>query len=207
MDFTKPFALQAKCSVVYDGRAFSVLELGTYLILYKTDKSIQIHGASLVKPLNYHSKGTSVEHNNGTLVCTNKSETLTITINNIVSFSPLELSDNQIQIQRTELDLVNKIIRNWETYYGSDFELIVTEEKSDVGSIDIFALATDGTYYIVEVKRKKASLKECTQLWRYVEHYQATNKVVGILACPAITDNGLKYLAKHNLSFLEIGFD
>jgi RecB family endonuclease NucS len=207
IDPAEPFILQATCRVIYDGRAYSTLETGNYLVLHKADGSLQIHGAKLIKPLNYQGPKSSLEYNQGVLRSINKKEAISIEIDEIISYSPLSLSDNQIQIKRTEKELVAKILRNWESHFFDQFELVETEVQSEVGAVDLLGITTSSKHYVVEVKRKKASLKDCSQLKRYVEHFAQENETLGILASPTITENALKYLVKHNMQYLEINFD
>lgn len=206
IDPTEPFCLQATCRVIYDGRAYSVLETGQYLVLHKADGSLQIHGENLIKPLNYQGPKSSLEYTNSTLVSLNKGEKITIEIDEILSYNTLNLSPHQITIKRTERELVLKIIRDWEHYFDEEFEVISTEYITDVGTLDILGIATSGTHYIIEVKRKRMSLKDCSQLQRYRDHFKKFN-TVGVLAGPEITANALKYLKSNDMQFLEVGFD
>ena len=79
------FVLYCLCDVVYDGRAYSTLERGNYLIIYKPDGSLLIHGSSKSTPRNYQSVGSKVDlqleresefGQHGTLVSQNNNETI-----------------------------------------------------------------------------------------------------------------------------------
>lgn len=72
IDTDKPFALYAECSIIYDGRAYSTLANGRYLIIYKQDGSLLIHGGDLCKPRNYQGPGSILSYIDSKLISTNK---------------------------------------------------------------------------------------------------------------------------------------
>src|SRR4051812_40610135 len=99
----KPFVLYASATVIYNGRAYSTLEHGNYLIIYKPDKSVSIHGADLVLPRNYISSNGKLNVNDKQLIFTKKKETVTINIDQIHSLNYLDgWSSHKIIISRTE---------------------------------------------------------------------------------------------------------
>lgn len=209
IDTSCPFCLYALCSIVYDGRAYSTLERGNYLIVYKDDGSLIIHGADLCKPRNYLSAGSVVSIDGNTITSTNKKEKIIITIDEVVTYSSLHnWSNSKIALIKTEKELVDKIIKNWNSYFEEEFEWIKTEYQTAYGPIDIAGLSKSGVLYAVEVKRKKASISHGTQLKRYVDVLNDHCKnVIGILASPAIGDKTLAYLKKQGFRWLEVGFD
>lgn len=204
----RPFALYARCAVLYEGRAASTLEAGNYLILYKEDKSLSIHGSTMVLPRNYMAGGTRVELEGNRLIVHRKKETIVITVLEVHHLHTLDgWSDSKIVICRTEKELVRKIFNNWDEYFpGEDFEIIELEHPTELGPIDILGL-TDTTDFVVEVKRKTATTKDVTQLRRYIEAKSGNRLVVGFLAAPGIAASARKYLEKHNLTFINVNFD
>lgn len=204
-----PFALYALCSITYDGRAYSTLEKGKYLILYKPDGSFLIHGADLCKPRNYQGAGSKLTIEGNKLISINKKEKIIVEIYTVLYNIPLEdWSTSQIKIQRTEKELSDKIYNNWGEYFDDEFYIIQQEFKTDLGSIDIVGITMQNEYYVVEVKRRKAAIAGVTQLKRYVDVLQDDGITAhGILASPEIGQNALKYLEKHNFRWLEVGFD
>ncbi len=211
----KPFCLFAECSVVYDGRASSLLEYGNYLIIYKQDGSVGIHGASMVMPCNYISSGASLSIDyhtcgriNTTLLFRHRRERVVVGIGHIYFINYLEnWSLNKPVMQRTERELALKIFNNWFDYFDDDFEIIMMEAPTSLGPIDILGL-TATTNYVVEVKRKHAGVAAVSQLLRYIEALQPPNRqYVGVLAAPGISKKAMEYLQSHGLRYLEIGFD
>jgi RecB family endonuclease NucS len=206
IDPSSPFILQAKCTVTYDGRAYSVLNKGIYLIIHKSDGSIQIHGAKKIKPLNYQSAGSILTIKDQNLISINKKEKITIKIHDIIFYDSLELTDDQVKIQRTEKDLVNKIFMNWFEYFDDKFEIIETEHRTPYGIIDLLGI-TDTKAYIIEVKRRKIMQKDVGQLERYVRYFKDDFITTGYLAGPEIAKNALTYLKSRQLNFLCVDFD
>ncbi len=204
----KPFSLFAKASVVYNGRAFSTLEHGNYLIIYKNDNTVSIHGGDLITPRNYMGSNSKLTIDGNKLVFTRKKETVTITIDKILYLNYLDdWSYSKIIIRRTEKELARKIYDNWKSYFNDEFDDVVFEFPTPLGPIDLAGF-TKTTDYIVEVKRRVASLKDVTQLRRYVEALEIREKLCkAYLAAPGISKKALTYLEKHQLYFLQVEFD
>ncbi len=204
----KAFCLFADCAIRYEGRASSNLARGNYLIIYKKDGSVSIHAAIMLSPRNYISSGSKFSISNNDLIFTRKKETVTISIFNIISITYLDnWSEDQIVICRTERELAEKIFNNWHDYFDGSFEVIYLEYQTDLGPIDLLGQSlTDDV--IVEVKRKTATLKDVTQLKRYLEALEGNGRhIKGFLAAPAISKNAAKYLKKHQLEFVVVDFD
>lgn len=204
----KPFCLYACCEVLYDGRASSTLERGNYLVVYKKDRSVSIHGSTIVMPRNYMGAGSKLREEGDQIIFRRKGETVCIKVHHIHFLNYLDdWSESKIVICRTEKELARKIFDNWCDYFDDDFEMIEMEFGTDLGPIDIAGFTMD-TDYIVEVKRKRASLKDVTQLRRYIEAMESRGRPCrAYLAAPEIAKNALKYLEKHGLHFLEVEFD
>jgi len=205
--FSDSWVLFADCDVIYDGRASSILQRGNYLIIRKPDHSLSIHGSTLIQPRNYLAGG-SVVYNENVLEFVYKKEKIIIRIYNIISIVELtNWSDHKISITKTERELALKIVNNWDTYFNnSNVEYIYQEYQTSLGPIDIFGKSTDADY-VIEVKRKTCSIKDVTQLLRYVEAIETPNRIIkGYLASPSINKNALKYLTKHGMNHLQIDF-
>ena len=199
-----PFALYCKCKVEYDGRANSVLEEGNYLILYKSDQSLTIHGGNKVTPRNYQTSGSKLFVSGYTIISTNKKETIKITISEIIYYNILSnWSNNDVTMTKTEKDLVNKIFNNWSKYVGISCTEIYKEYITDHGPVDL-AGVLGHQYHIIEVKRRKCTIKDATQLRKYLECF---DDYVGYLAGPDISDKALEYLGRHDCNFIKVDFD
>lgn len=211
IDTTRPYALFATCSVVYNGRATSTLPSGNYVVMRKADGSMSIHGSTLNTPRNYMGCNAQCQLVDGTLIFTLKKETIKVKIENIISIMYLDgWSDNPITISRTEKELSKKIFDNWGEYFTGEYFSLHLEYQSEVGIVDVLGSTIDSHYSIVEVKRKTANLAAVSQLRRYVEHFaslQGVKSVDGCLAAPAISPNALKHLTSFGYRYLPIDFD
>jgi RecB family endonuclease NucS len=68
------FVIYAECDIIYNGRGYSTLERGNYLIIYKDDASLSIHGSTKVLPRNYQSEGTKLTVTDTLIEAKRKSE-------------------------------------------------------------------------------------------------------------------------------------
>lgn len=205
IDVSKPFCLYANCEVTYDGRASSVLENGNYLIIYKYDGSVQIHGATKIQPRNYQSSGSSIQLNGNILTFRNKKENIFVTINEIMFVNYLkDISDTEVKLTKTESDLVDKLFNNLSDYIDRNFIIVEREYQTEYGPIDLIGFTDDGEKHAVEVKRGKATIADCTQLKRYVE--ALGDDVFGYLASPDICKNAVAYLDKNRIRWIKVDF-
>lgn len=205
LDINKPFCLFANCNVLYEGRASSILKDGNYLVIYKSDRSVQIHGATRIQPRNYQSANSVIDLHGNVLSFSNKKEKLLITINDIMFVSYLkELSNYEIEITRTEEDLVNKLFNNLSHYIDKEFAIIEREYQTGHGPVDLAGFTNDGETHLIEVKRGRATLTNCTQLKKYIE--AAGGNVFGHLASPSICSNAMTYLEKHSMNWIYVDF-
>lgn len=205
---TNGWSIIADCSVVYDGRAYSILDRGRYLIIYKSDNSISIHGSDFISPRNYLSNAKLISSSNGVFVFVCKKEKIIITIYKIESIMSLgQLSDFKPKMQRTEQELVDKIFNNWNLYIKDSKVIEIHKEyQTELGPIDLFGVA-DKTSYIIEVKRRSITVNDVRQLMKYIEAIQNRDCVViGYVAGPKISKNADKYLKTHQLNFIEVDF-
>jgi RecB family endonuclease NucS len=210
IDTSVPFCLFADCTVLYDGRASSTLERGRYLIVKKTDGSYLIHGSDKCPPRNYQGPNSKLTIDGDRLICTNRKEVIIVTVYDIINYHELiNWSSAKIKISKTEKELVDKIQNNWASYFPDKTHLELHREfKTAVGDIDLLGVSIN-CYLAIEAKRKKITLKDCTQLRRYIEHLQEgmPGTIDGWLAAPSIGKKALQYLKKHNLHWLQIDFD
>ena len=200
-----PFILYSDCKVEYDGRAYSKLPDGKYLIIYKQDGSLQIHGANKITPRNYQGAKSTLQYNDDLLISTNKKEMITIKINSIIHLAELkDWSLQEIQISKTEKDLVDKLCMNIDKYLDKHVKDVTLEYKTNHGPVDIVAIDGQNIKNVIEVKRRKATIKDGTQLRKYLECIENSN---GYVAAPDISDKALKYLEQHKCRFIKVTFD
>ncbi len=207
-DLPQSFTMYARCSIEYDGRAYSTLECGNYLIIYKADRSFLVHGADLCVPRNYMGPKSTIHVDNDNIIVRNKSEKIIVNITDIHSITDMsDWSSDKIKISKTEKELVDKLCSNAGEYVGGQFREIIREYQTDYGPIDIVCIDCDGMNHVIEVKRKKATVTNVTQLLKYLNHF-VDNSIshVGYIASPDIAGNAEKYLMSLGMKWIKVEF-
>lgn len=188
-------------SVNYNGRASSILKDGDYVIIIKSDKSLQVQGAKYNKPLNYiNYKEIKIENNK--IIAKSKKEEITITINKKYWTQKVILSDNIPDLKNSESDLVEKLINNTNLITTDEILNLEREYKTKYGNIDVY-IETKSNKYIIEVKRHRISINSCKQIQKYLECING----IGILCAPKIISSALEYCNSNNLKYLKLDFD
>jgi RecB family endonuclease NucS len=223
------FTLFADCAVVYDGRAFSVLDRGNYLLIHKDDGTLLIHGARLTKPLNYQGPKTAVtwlrggpefedlcaslfeggeDIPNAILVGVNKAETITIAVyQELARIESDKWSENKIKLVGKESELVAKLVAGLQTYLPDvSVRAVEREVQTPYGSIDVVIEDESGVFHLIEAKRKIASVSACGQIARYAKYFKDSlkRKVTEYIAAPAITKNATRYAEQYGQTFIKI---
>lgn len=189
-----------RCSVVYKGRACSTLDEGTYLVIFKQDQSLSIHGRNKILPLNYIGSGCKASVDGSVVTFTRKSESITIVINSIITSISLDLSELEPVKHNTERELVDQIAHNLTILTGCT-ATPEREKKTEHGPIDLYVY-DNGIHHIIEAKRRTASIKDVTQVIRYGETFCGDKTLY--IAAPKISKNALKYATERNVKFLEV---
>jgi len=194
--------IHANASIEYDGRAYSTLEKGTYIIIRKSDGSLMIHGATLNKPLNYQPPGATIQVNDDEIISRYKKETIKIKLYNIINVYPITTwSDNKIKISKTEKD-AKKIIISMLPKIIDNITQIHDEYQTPNGPVDLVVIDDKNTHHVIEVKRKKLYLNHLVQLNKYLDHFKQSDiTAVGYLAGTGISDK-----LRHRLNFRLILF-
>jgi RecB family endonuclease NucS len=195
-----PFVLYAKCNVEYTGRAKSNSSIGNRLIIYKPDNTLLIHNSSGIPPLNYNR--SKIEINNNIIISKGK-ELIKITILEI--FNKIELNEwstDKIKIEGSEIDYQNYIENNIEKILKIKITKTIREFDTGTGKVDICAIDENNTYHIIEVKRKRISINNIYQLYRYSSNLSVIHK--SYLAAPSINNKLLNELEKFKFIFLKI---
>lgn len=213
------FLIFGEAEVLYDGRASSTLARGNYLIIKKQDGSLIIHGANHVPALNYISSNSTVRVEGNNIVATRRSEIIKIIIYSCDHLIPLnDWSENKVQVRKTEGELTAKIIADPAKYLGPGEYTAHRERSTLAGPVDLVLISTD--IYIIEVKRKKVTLKDCYQVQRYLDAFdrlalvekknfkvEQDCKVIGCLAGPAISIDALNHCNENNIKYLQVLFE
>jgi len=194
------------CNVQYDGRATSTLSDGKYLIIIKSDGSLIIHDNRMLKPKNYLGPKAKISIVDNQITAECKKEKITI---NLLEYTQLPLSgwdNNSIELSRTEFELRDKLADNIEWYLGVVPVKVEKEYKTKYGVIDLLVVDDCDVTHIIEVKRDKASVSACSQLYRYYQNLGAA-RVKGYIASPRITDSAMMFLEEYGLKFVPVSFE
>lgn len=178
-------------SAIYSGRGDTELAPYGRIVIYKNDGSVSIHGEKGFKPLNYMtSTGEMIERlsedQEKQWVFKSKKETLEITFHEIFDEINLDLgSDDPGHSSRsgTEEELQAWLAENI-TIIQKDLKFIQREYQTGNGPVDILAEGSDGTYYVIEVKRFSTA-NTVGQVQRYLDGMALKHperKIVGVIA-------------------------
>lgn len=202
-----------ECEVLYSGRAASVAEAGDYLVLIKSDGSVQVQGARGVKPVNWQPQTDRIDVSLQDGVAVLIAERLTPPEFVRVAFErpslvlAIDLSDNaNFVLMGSEAEMQRALARD-PGVIEPGLELIEMELPTDVGGIDLLARDAEGRLVVVELKRGKATHEAVHQLSRYVASVRAAageREVRGVLAAPAITAPALNRLGALGLEYREV---
>ncbi len=200
----KPWVLYGLCSVLYEGRATSVVGPGYRLIFHKQDGSLIIHGALKTTQLNYNRAGARLEQCGNILISSTDTEKISITLDKIEYYHELEgWSEASVKMSGTESQLCKHIIDNAGFYFGVPIIETHTEYQTEVGPIDL-VFKSDDLYHCVEVKRKKASMLAVYQLHRYMEVLSKKLICKGYLIAPDISGKALDKLNSLGYKFIKV---
>lgn len=204
LDIQRSFCLYADCSIIYDGRAYSELIRGNYLVIKKNDNSVQIHGGNKIPPRNYQGSKSKLIYDGNTLFVSNKKEEIKIELNNIISINYLDLwSESEISIFKTESDLVQKLVSSMSSYVTDEIIRVEKEYKTRLGPIDI-AVIGKNYLHLIEVKRNPISSTNVYQLKRYIDCVEEKKKAY--IAGPSIKANAREICSINNIEYIQVGF-
>ena len=194
------------CNVQYDGRATSTLIDGKYLIIIKSDGSLIIHDSKMLKPKNYIGPRAKISMVGSQIIAECKKEKITINLLESECMNLAGWDNKSIELTRTEFELRDKLAENIEWYLGVVPVKVEKEFKTKYGVIDLLVVDDCEVTHIIEVKRDKASVSACSQLYRYYQNLGAA-RVMGYIASPRITDSALMFLEEYGLKFIPVSFE
>lgn len=198
--------------VLYSGRAASTADAGDFLLILKSDGSLQVHGHRGVKPINWQPKSDSLDLmiEDGVAVLVSErftpAEFVRVAFLEPAFAQALELRElTGFLLMGSEAEMQRALARHPEVIEPG-LTLLERELPTGVGGIDLYARDDCGRYVVVELKRGKASQEAVHQLDRYVSAVagQVDAPVRGILAAPAISRPALEQLERLGLEFREV---
>src|SRR3954468_12874158 len=201
----------ARCSVDYKGRLSAHLPMATRLVMVKADGCVAIHSdGGAYKPLNWMvAPNRIVEEPDRWVVTNTKGETLTITIDELLSDTAHELGvDPGLQKDGVEAHLQELLAANCETL-GDGWRLVGREFPTDIGPVDLLCRDADGVAVAVEIKRR-GEIDGVEQLTRYLEFLNRDpmlRPVRGLFVAQQVKPQARVLAADRGIGWLEIDYD
>ena len=155
--------------------------------------------------MNYQGPGSIIQIEDNILISTNdKDEKISIQLYDIIFRKELDdWCELPVDKSGTEFDLCEQIIYDIPNYIDGAIN-IHREYQTPVGPVDL-VIVDDKKYNIIEVKRRKASVRACTQLQRYMEYFESCEVICkGILMAPDISDNARDMLEIKGYEFIPV---
>jgi RecB family endonuclease NucS len=198
--------------VLYSGRAASTADAGDFLLMLKSDGSLQIHGHRSVKPVNWQPKSDNlellIEDGVAVLMSERRSprEFVRVAFHEPALVPALLLREvTGFVLMGSEAEMQQALARN-PGIIEPGLTLLDRELPTGVGGIDLYARDAEGRFVVVELKRSKATQEAVHQLSRYVTTVSESvgQQVRGILAAPSISGPALLQLERLGLQFREV---
>ena len=201
----------ARCEVDYTGRLSAHLPMATRLLMVKADGCVAIHAdGGAYKPLNWmNAPNHLVEEADRWVVTNPKGETLTITIEEVISDVVHEFEvDPGLQKDGVEAHLQELLAANCTTI-ADGLKLIRREYPTDIGPVDILCCDAEGRTVAVEVKRR-GEIDGVEQLARYVERLNRDARlrpVRGVFVAQQIKPQAKVLAESRDITCVEVDYD
>jgi endonuclease len=160
----------ARCTVDYDGRLTAHLPSALRLLIVKADGSVLVHSdGGSYKPLNWMSPPCRLAESDSVWKVTNKpGETLTITLEEIVSDTSVELGVDPGLVKDGVESHLQELLAVQLHLLGDGWRLVRREYPTPIGPVDIMCRNSDGESVAVEIKRR-GEIDGVEQLTRYLD--------------------------------------
>ncbi len=201
--------LVAKCSIRYEGRAYSKATLAERLIIIKEDGTLLIHEGRGKKPLNWQPKAHIIaELDNDKAIIkalrTYPRELLVITVKGEVHYLITPLERGKFILEGSEESITNRLSLN-PSLIEKGAVLVSREVSTPHGRIDIILRDKNGSLILVEVKRNLADVSAVYQLKRYAEYYSRLGiRVKGAIVAQSVSPRAEKLLTKFGFKYVPI---
>lgn len=201
----------ARCSVDYDGRLSAHLPMATRLIMVKADGCVAIHAdGGAYKPLNWMNAPNRLTETDGQWIVTNpKGETLTITIDEVLSDTAVEMGvDPGLQKDGVEAHL-QELLADAPHKILDGLVLVRREHATDIGPVDLLCRDADGNAIAVEVKRR-GEIDGVEQLCRYLERMELDPNlrgVRGVFVAQVVKPQARVLAESRGITWVEVDYD
>jgi RecB family endonuclease NucS len=200
----------ARCSVDYAGRLSAHLPTALRLLMVKADGCVSIHSdGGAYKPLNWMTAPCRLREESDRWIVTNpKGETLTITIEEVVSDVEHDLGvDPGLQKDGVEAHLQELLAANPQ-HLAEGLRLVRREYPTDIGPVDLLCRDADGNAVAIEVKRR-GEIDGVEQLTRYLERLDRDpllRPVRGLFVAQEIKPQAKVLAAARDIGCIEVDY-
>jgi len=185
--------------------------MATRLLMVKSDGCVSIHSdGGAYKPLNWMTAPCRlVEEDSKWIVSNPKGETLTITIEELISDVAHDLGvDPGLQKDGVEAHLQELLAAHPEQL-GEGFRLVRREYPTDIGPVDLLCRDHEGHAIAVEIKRR-GEIDGVEQLTRYLarlDRDSALRPVRGLFVAQEIKPQAKVLAAARGIACMEVDYD
>lgn len=205
----------ARCSVDYVGRLSAHLPEANRLIMVKADGCVAIHAdGGAYKPLNWmNAPNKLVEITDADpirwVVTNPKSETLTITLHEVLADTAHELGDDPgLQKDGVEAHLQELLAASPDAIEDG-LTLVRREYPTAIGPVDLVCRDQTGSTVAVEVKRR-GEIDGVEQLGRYIERLRldsSLGEVRGVFVAQSIKPQAKVLAESRGFTWVEVDYD
>lgn len=201
----------ARCSVDYAGRLTAHLPMATRLLLVKADGSVSIHAdGGAYKPLNWMVPPCTVTETDGRWIVSNpKGETLTITIEEVLSDSSHELGTDPGLVKDGVEAHLQELLAADPHRIEAGLILVRREHATDIGPVDLLCHDAEGRAVAIEVKRR-GEIDGVEQLTRYIERLHldsSLGEVRGVFVAQVVRPQARVLAEARGFRWIEIDYD
>lgn len=201
----------ARCSVDYAGRLSAHLPMAPRLLMVKADGCVAIHAdGGAYKPLNWMNAPNTLTEGDGEWVVRNpKGETLTITIDEILSDTEVELGVDPGLVKDGVEAHLQELLADNPTTIAEGLTLVRREHQTDIGPVDLLCKDADGTTVVVEVKRR-GEIDGVEQLARYLERLELDpmlRPLRGIFVAQVVKPQARVMAEARGIDWVEVDYD
>ncbi|MGH9135778.1 MAG: endonuclease NucS [Acidimicrobiales bacterium] len=201
----------ARCTVDYDGRLAAHLPMAVRLLMVKADGCVSIHAdGGAYKPLNWMTAPCSLREEPGRWTVTNpRGETLTITIDEVLSDVAHELGDDPgLQKDGVEAHLQELLAADPGRILPG-LALVRREHPTDIGPVDLLCRDADGRPIAIEIKRR-GEIHGVEQLGRYLERLDRDphlRGVRGVFVAQVVKPQARVLAESRGIRWVEVDYD
>lgn len=201
----------ARCSVDYVGRLSAHLPMAVRLIMVKADGCVAVHAdGGAYKPLNWMTApNTIVEDAHQWIVRNTKGETLTITIDEVLSDVAYDLGpDPGLHKDGVEAHLQELLAANPGAILDG-LVLVRREYPTDIGPVDLLCRDANGNAVAIEVKRR-GEIDGVEQLTRYLERLDldpSLRPVRGVFVAQVVKPQARVLAESRGIHWVEVDYE